>query len=98
MELGEVDAQVLDGLGGERHDAGLVALAGESDVPGFGQAQVLQGQVGDLADAGGGVVEQDEQHPVAAGFRCLPGERGQDRPGLGFGEVLDGRFGAEPGP
>ena len=32
----------------------------------------------------------DEQHPVSARFRRLPGERGEDRPCLGFGEVLDG--------
>ena len=90
VELVEVDVQVVDGLVGERHDAGLVALAGEQDVPGLGQAEVLQGQAGDLAHAGRGVVEQDQQHPVTAGFRCLPGERGKDRPGFGFGEVLDG--------
>ena len=66
VELGEVDAQVLDRLAGERDDAGLVAFAGEQDVPGRGQAEVLQGQAGDLADAGGGVVEQDQQHPVPA--------------------------------
>ena len=35
----EVDAQVVDRLVGQRHDAGLVALAGEGDVPGFGQAR-----------------------------------------------------------
>ena len=49
-------------------------------MPGLGQAEVLQGQAGDLAHAGGGVVEQDQQHPVPARFRCLPGERGKDRP------------------
>ena len=37
VEFVEVDVQVLDGLLGERDDAGLVALAGEQDVPGFGR-------------------------------------------------------------
>ena len=49
VELVEVDVQVLDGFRGERHDAGLVALAGEQDMSGFGQVQILQGQAGDLA-------------------------------------------------
>jgi len=55
---------VLDRLAGERDDAGLVSLAGEHDVSGLAQAQVLQRQGGDLTDTGGGVVEQDQQHPV----------------------------------
>ena len=94
MELVEVDVQVLNGFRGERYDAGLVALAGEQDVPGFGQVQIAQGQAGDLAHASRGVVEQDQQHPVSPRFRCLPGEHGKDRPGLSFGEVLDGPAGA----
>ena len=71
VELVEVDVQVLDRLLGQWHDAGLVPLAGEPDVPGLGQAEVLQCQAGDLTDAGGGVVEQDQQHPVPARFRRL---------------------------
>ncbi len=42
VELIEVDVQVLDGLLGERYDAGPVALAGKQDLPGLGQAQILQ--------------------------------------------------------
>ena len=44
-----------------------------------------------------GVVEQDEQHPVPAGFRGLAAERGEDGPCSGFGEVLDGRCGLHGG-
>ena len=66
VELGEVDLQVREGLVGERHGPGLVPLAGQDDMAGRGQDQVVQGQVGEFADAGGGVVEQDEQHPVPA--------------------------------
>ena len=39
VELVEVDLQVLDGLVGERYDAGPVALAGKQNVPGLGQAR-----------------------------------------------------------
>ncbi len=94
VELVEIDVQVLDGLVGEGHDAGLVALAGEQDVRGFGQAEVLQGQAGDLAHASRGVIQQDQQHPVSASLRGVPGERGKDRPGVSFVEVLDGPAGA----
>ena len=97
MELGEVDAQMIDCLLGERHDAGLVSFAGEDDVPGLGQAEILQGQANDLAHARSGVIQRDEQHPIPAGFRRLPGKRGKDRPCLGFGEVLDGRLGVNRG-
>ncbi|VBA62484.1 hypothetical protein LAUMK41_05875 [Mycobacterium attenuatum] len=93
VELVEVDVQMADGLVGKGHDAGLVALAGKQDVAGLGQAEIARGQAGDLAHASRGVVEQNEQHPVPASFRCLPGERGKDRPGLSFGEVLDGPAG-----
>jgi len=60
VELVEVDVQVLDGFRGERYDAGLVALAGEQDVPGLGQAEILQSQASDLAHASRGVVEKNE--------------------------------------
>jgi hypothetical protein len=90
VELVEVDVQVGDGLVGERHDAGLIAPAGEQDAPRLGQANIARCQASDLADVGRGVVEQDQQHPVAAGFRCLPGECGEDHTCLSFGEVLDG--------
>ena len=93
MELGEIDAQVSDRLAGQRHHAGLVPLASEGHVPGLGHAQVLQGQSGDLRHARRGVVEQDEQHPVAAGLGGRAGVRGQDRPYLGRGEVGDGLAG-----
>ena len=89
VELGEVGAQMLDCLAGEGDDAGLVPLAGEDDVSGLAQAEVLQRQAGDLADACGGVVEQDQQHPVAARFRGAAGEGGEHGSGLVFGEVLD---------
>jgi len=81
--------KVLDRLAGQWDDPGLVALAGEPDMPGRVQAEVLQRQSGDLADAGGGVVEQDQQHPVPARFRGAAGEGGEHRSCLGFGEVLD---------
>ncbi len=97
VELGEVDAQMVDGLLGERHDAGLVPFAGEGDVAGIGQGEVSQREAGDLTHACGGVIEQDEQHPVSAGLRRLPGERGKDRPCFGFVEVLDGRPGVSWG-
>jgi hypothetical protein len=58
--------QVLDRLVGQWHGAGLVPFAGEGDVSGRGEDEVLQGQAGDLADTGGGVVQQDQQHPVPA--------------------------------
>lgn len=48
VELGEVDPQVLDRLAGDWHGAGLVPFAGQGDVSGWGQAKVVQGQVGDL--------------------------------------------------
>jgi hypothetical protein len=60
VELCEVDVQMLDRFVGERHDAGLVTLPGEGDMPGLGEGDVPQGETGDLADAGGGVVEEDE--------------------------------------
>jgi hypothetical protein len=89
VELGEVDLKVLDRLAGQWDDAGLVAFAGEPDMPGRVQAEVLQPQAGDLPDAGGGVVEQDQQHPVPARFRGAAGEGGEHCSCLGFGEVLD---------
>jgi hypothetical protein len=51
VEFGEVDAKVLDRLAGQWDDPGLVAFAGEPDMPGRVQAEVLQPQAGDLADA-----------------------------------------------
>ena len=57
--------KVLDRLAGQRDDAGLVALAGEPDVPGRVQAEVLQRQAGDLTDPGGGVVDTLEAARVA---------------------------------
>jgi hypothetical protein len=89
MELGQVDAEVFDRLAGQGDDAGLVAFAAEPDISGRVQAEVLQRQAGDLTDAGGGVVEQDQQHPVPAGFRGAAGERGEHGSCLGLGEVLD---------
>jgi hypothetical protein len=53
VELGEVDAKVLDRLGGQWDDPRLVGFAGEPDMPRRVQAEVLQRQAGDLADAGG---------------------------------------------
>ena len=85
VELVEVDLQVLDRLGSQGNDAGLVALAGEGHMLGLGQAEALQGQVGDLTDACGAVVEQDQQHPVPARFRGSTIEGGKDGPCLGFG-------------
>ena len=40
MELPKVDTQMLDRLVGQRHDAGLVPLAGEGDVPGLDEGEV----------------------------------------------------------
>jgi hypothetical protein len=34
VEFGQVDAKVFDRLAGQRDDAGLVAFAGEPDMPG----------------------------------------------------------------
>ena len=69
MELGEIDAQMVGGLLGERHKAGLVSFAGESDVGGIGQGKVPQREAGDFTHPCCGVIEQDEQHPVSAGLR-----------------------------
>ena len=66
-------------------------------MPGLGQAEILQGKASDLAHACSGVIQQDEQHPIPAGFRRLPGECCKDRPCFGFGEVLDGRLGVNRG-
>jgi hypothetical protein len=66
VELVEVDVQMLDRSLGQWNGAGLVPLAGEPHVPGRVQAQVLQAQGGELTGPGRGVVEQDQQYPVAA--------------------------------
>jgi hypothetical protein len=77
VELGEVDAQVFDRLAGEGDDAGLGPFAGKDDVPWLIQVQVLQCQGRDLTDAGGGVVEQDQQHSVSARLGGAAGEGGE---------------------
>src|SRR5664279_567352 len=66
VEFLEVDAQMLDGLVGQRHDSALASFPGEHHLARFAQRQVGQRQVGDFTDSRRGVVEQDEQHPVAA--------------------------------
>lgn len=56
--------QVPDRGLGQRDDAGLVPFPGERHPPWRGEAETGEREIGDLADAGCGVVEEDEQHPV----------------------------------
>jgi len=75
----------------------LFPLPVKMTCPGSVRQRSCRGQANDLAHACSGVIQQDEQHPIPAGFRRLTGERGKDRPCLGFGEVLDGRLGVNRG-
>ena len=87
VELIEVDAQVRDGLAGQGDDAGLVPLTREGDVAGLGQVQVTESERGELRYPGRGLVEHDEQHPVAARSGGPAAVCGQDRAQLLWGEV-----------
>lgn len=77
---------------GQGDHPGLVAFAGQDHLPGSVQAKVAQFQCGDLPGPGGGVIEQDEQHPVAAA-----GVSGKDRPHLILLEVFHRRLGDRRG-
>lgn len=80
---------MVDRLGGQGDGTGLVSLAGERDMSGVAQGEILQGQAGDLADPGGSVVEQDEEHPVPGGLCRLSAVRGEDGPCFWLAEIGD---------
>jgi len=91
--FGEVGAQERHRVVGERDVAGLSAFAGQGDQRGRGEADVTDGEVGEFADPGPGVVEDGEQGRVAA---ALPGGAvwlGEQTAGLLDGQVVDRRLG-----
>src|SRR5699024_6455050 len=86
----QVDLEMLDGLGCQRDHPCSVAFAGQRYTSGLSEHEVLERETGEFADSGGGVVEQDQQHPIAPGFRRGACMSGQDGSGFGFGEIFHG--------
>src|SRR5699024_7623434 len=75
----QVGLEMLDGLGCQRDHPCSVAFAGQRYTSGLSEHEVLERETGEFADSGGGVVEQDQQHPIAPGFRrgaCMSGQDG----------------------
>jgi hypothetical protein len=78
-----------DGGAGQRGDPVFAAFAVAAHVRGGTQVQVLDAQVGQLADAQSGLDGQGEQGVVAPAEPCALVGGGQQRGGLVRGQVVD---------
>ena len=72
------------------HDPALAAFAGERDPGRLIHTHVRDGQCGEFADPGGGVVHEDQEHAVPARFGVAGAPCGQQRFGVLLPEVVDG--------
>lgn len=53
---------------------------------------ILESQSGEFADSGGGIVEQDQQHPTMPRFSRLAGKCSKGGAGLSFAQIFHGRL------
>jgi hypothetical protein len=86
--LGKVGAQQCCGAGAERDVTDLAALAGQHGQRRGLEADVAHGQVGELGDSGGGVVEGGQQGRVTAAPPGGPVGLVEQTAGLPGGEVV----------
>ena len=90
MEFLEVGGQVGSCPFSQGHDPALAAFAGERDPGRLIHTHVRDGQCGEFADPGGGVVHEDQEHAVPARFGVAGAPCGQQRFGVLLPEVVDG--------
>ena len=92
LPLGEVGGQQRRRVGVDRDVPGLAAFAGQSDDRGVLQTDVANGEVGDLLDSGGGVVERGQQGRVTPALAGGAVGQGEQPSGLLDGQVRDRRL------
>ena len=92
LSLGEVGGEQRRRVRVDRDVPGFAAFAGQGDDRGVLEADVPDCQVGDLLDAGGGVVEGGQQGRVAPALAGGAVGQGEQQPGLLDGQVRDRRL------
>jgi hypothetical protein len=92
VALGELGGEQRRRVGVDRDVPGLAALAGQRDDRGILETDVADCQVGELLDAGGGVVEGGQQRRVTPALTGGAVRQGEQQPGLLDGQVRDRRL------